>query len=131
MTEGDVVIALLPQADGQLKHRPAVLLRKLPPFGDYLVCGVRPQLHVAVKDFDEVLDPTQADYVASGLKIGHPPGFIGDSASQQLRRQDRRDIRRTPRSPAHAAERLRATGNAHINFTPVSGEYGFLFSDWP
>ena len=70
MNQGDVVIALLPQADGQLKHRPAVLLRKLPPFGDYLVCGVSSQLQLAVKGFDEVLDPLQPDYVASGLKTG-------------------------------------------------------------
>lgn len=68
MTEGDVVITPLPQADGQLKNRPAVVLRRLPPFGDVLVCGVSSQLHLAVKNFDEVIDPGQTDYVTSGLK---------------------------------------------------------------
>src|SRR5687768_17049920 len=86
MTQGDVVIALLPQADGQLKHRPAVLLRKLPPFGDYLVCGVSSQLHLAVKDFDEVLDPSQPDYITSGLKIASVIrlGFLGTLAPSSI-----------------------------------------------
>jgi mRNA interferase MazF len=68
MTEGAIVITPLPQADGQLKNRPAVVLRKMPPFGDLLVCGVSSQLHLAVKDFDDVIDPKQPDYSASGLK---------------------------------------------------------------
>ena len=40
MNEGDVILAPLPQADGQVKNRPAIALRALPPFGDMLVCGV-------------------------------------------------------------------------------------------
>jgi len=70
MNERDVVITPLPQADGQLKNRPAVVLRKMPPFGDLLVCGVSSQVHLAVNDFDEVIDAQQADFVASGLKTG-------------------------------------------------------------
>ena len=35
MKEGDVVIALLPQADGSLKRRPSIILRLMPPFGDF------------------------------------------------------------------------------------------------
>jgi len=30
VSEGDVVLAELPQADGQVKQRPILLLRKLP-----------------------------------------------------------------------------------------------------
>ena len=37
MSEGDVILTPLPQADGQIKNRPAVALRELPPFGDMLV----------------------------------------------------------------------------------------------
>ena len=33
MTEGDVTLTLLPQADGCFKPRPAILLRQMPPFG--------------------------------------------------------------------------------------------------
>lgn len=31
MKEGDVVLTPLPQADGQVKNRPAVVLRNVPP----------------------------------------------------------------------------------------------------
>ena len=41
MTDGDVVLVPLPQADGQVKNRPAIVLRAMPPHGDLLVCGVR------------------------------------------------------------------------------------------
>jgi mRNA interferase MazF len=40
----------------------------MPPFGDWLVCGVSTQLHHAVHDFDDVIGPEDADYPASGLK---------------------------------------------------------------
>ncbi len=41
MNEGDIVLIALPQADGQFKNRPALLLRKVPPFGDWLLRGIR------------------------------------------------------------------------------------------
>ncbi len=68
MTEGDVALAPIPQVDGQLKNRPVVLLRRLPPFGDFLVCGVSTQLHQRVPDFDELLAPDDPAFPASGLK---------------------------------------------------------------
>jgi mRNA interferase MazF len=68
MREGDVILALLPQADGQLKPRPAVLLRTLPPFNDWLACGISSQLHQADANFDEVISLTDSDYAASGIK---------------------------------------------------------------
>jgi mRNA interferase MazF len=43
MTEGDVILTPVPQADGQTKNRPAVILREMPPFGDVLVCGISTQ----------------------------------------------------------------------------------------
>ncbi|MGO8698948.1 MAG: hypothetical protein ACLQVY_14635 [Limisphaerales bacterium] len=33
MKEGDIVLTLLPQADGKGKYRPAVVLRRMPGFG--------------------------------------------------------------------------------------------------
>ena len=56
MNEGDIALAPLPQADGQIKNRPVVLLRRLPPFGDFLVCGVSTQRQPRVADFDESLN---------------------------------------------------------------------------
>jgi mRNA interferase MazF len=67
MQEADVVIVAMPQANGVIKDRPAIILREMPPFRDMLVCGVSTQLRHAVKDFDELISPTDADFVASGL----------------------------------------------------------------
>ncbi len=67
MREGDVVLTPLPQANGQIKTRPALLLRRLPPFGDFLVCGITTQLQQAVPGFDEVIRPIDSDFGASGL----------------------------------------------------------------
>ncbi len=68
MTEGDVALTPLPQADGRTKPRPAILLRKMPPFGDWLVCGVSTQLHQEGADFDEPIQPSHSDFRLSGLK---------------------------------------------------------------
>jgi len=57
MNEGDIALAPLPQADGQIKNRPVILLRRLPPFGDFLICGVSTQLHQRVAGFDEAITP--------------------------------------------------------------------------
>lgn len=68
MNAGDVVLTPLPQADGRLKPRPAVLLKKMPPFGDWLLCGVSTQLQQEVAGFDETIDPSDSDFRHSGLK---------------------------------------------------------------
>ena len=63
-----MVIVPLPQADGMLKNRPAVVLREMPPFGDPLVCGLSTQIRQGTRDFDEVISPRDADFRATGLK---------------------------------------------------------------
>ena len=68
MNEGDIALAPLTQADGQFKNRPVVLLRRMPPFGDFLVCGVSTQLQHRVDGFDEVIMPGEPEFTASGLK---------------------------------------------------------------
>ena len=68
MTEGDVALTPLPQADGETKARPAILLRQVPPFSDWLVCGVSTQLHHEVIGFDDLIAPSHADFAGSGLK---------------------------------------------------------------
>ena len=100
MNEGDVFLATLPHADGTIKNRPAIVLRKMPPFGDYLVCGVSSQTRQAVPDFDELIKPGDADFVTSGSKApsiirlgflavlpsGRFGGTIGDIAPECHRR---------------------------------------------
>ena len=68
MTERDVVLAPLPQATGQVKNRPAIVLRAMPPYGDFLVCGVSTQLRQEVAGFDDPIAPGDPDFLASGLK---------------------------------------------------------------
>ncbi len=67
MTEADVVLTPVPQADGTIKNRPAVFLRDMPPFKDLLVCGISTQLRQEVKDFDELISPNDSDFASSGL----------------------------------------------------------------
>lgn len=67
MKEGDVVLTQIPQADGVIKNRLVVILREMPLYRDLLVCGVSTQLRQQVKDFDEVLSPSDMDFKSSGL----------------------------------------------------------------
>ena len=67
MREGDVVLTAFVQKDGQIKNRPAIVLRAMRPFGDLLVCGVSRQLRHRVADFDEIISPADADFASSGL----------------------------------------------------------------
>jgi mRNA interferase MazF len=67
MKESDIILTLMPQADRNVKHRPALILREMPPFGDMLVCGVSTQLHHYVHGLDEIITPEDADFASSGL----------------------------------------------------------------
>ena len=67
MKEGDIVLTPVPQANGQIKNRPALLLREMPPFNDALVCGISTQLHQQVAGFDEIVTQQDADFSTSGL----------------------------------------------------------------
>ena len=67
MKESDVILASIPQADGGKKNRPAIILRELPTYGDFLVCGVSTQLQHCSKDFDEIISPQDPDFKSSGL----------------------------------------------------------------
>ena len=67
MKEGDVILTPVPQADGQVKNRPAILLREMPAYRDVLVCGVSSQLHQRVKGFDELIGTADEDFSRSGL----------------------------------------------------------------
>lgn len=67
MNEGDVILTPIPQADGNVKNRPAVILREMPLYGDMLVCGVSTQLQHYVQGFDAIITPTDVDFTSSGL----------------------------------------------------------------
>ena len=67
MKQGDIILTPIPQADGQIKNRPALFLRELPPFNDALVCGISTQLHQQVPGFDELIITQDDDFTDSGL----------------------------------------------------------------
>ena len=68
MKEAEIALARLPQADGILKPRPIVILREMPKYRDFLVCGISTQLYQEVKNFDEIISPKDSDFTQSGLK---------------------------------------------------------------
>ena len=67
MREGDIIFTPMPQVDGQIKNRPALFLRVLPPFHDALLCAISTQLSRAVAGFDELITLQDDNFVSSGL----------------------------------------------------------------
>ena len=69
MKPGAVALARLQQADERAKLRPVIILNRMPPFDDYLVCALSSQLQHEAKGFDEVIGTDAGDYSQSGLKV--------------------------------------------------------------
>jgi mRNA interferase MazF len=86
MKEGDVILVPLPQADGRRKLRPAIILRILPPFDDFLVCGISSQLHRQVCELDEAISRADNDFASSGLQADSliRSGFLAVYAQWQI-----------------------------------------------
>ena len=61
MREGQIILADLPVAGQVWKRRPALVLRQLPGYGDYLVCGLSSQLRQLIPGFSEQLTPSPAN----------------------------------------------------------------------
>lgn len=55
------------QGDAQVKWRPAILLKAVPPFNDWLICAVSSQTQRFQPQLDVLLDPTHPDFRATGL----------------------------------------------------------------
>jgi len=98
MQEGDVVLAPVPQADGKIKHRPAIALREMPRYRDFLVCGVSTQLQQWVEGFDELIDAGDDDFALSGLLQSSVIrlGFLAVLPSVTGRGHDRQGLASTP-----------------------------------
>lgn len=83
MREGEIVLANLPQADGEYKTRPVVLLRLLPRYNDFLACGVSTQLHQEIEGFDEIIEPTITHRLRQTSLIRL--GFLATLPQEQIR----------------------------------------------
>lgn len=68
MQATDIVLARIQQADGVRKTRPTLLLDIVPPFGDFLLCGISTQLKSAVAGLDEILLSGDEGFLETGLR---------------------------------------------------------------
>ncbi len=73
MKEGSIVEVAFQQKDGKIKLRPAVLLKKMPPYDDWLVCAISGSVDLEVKGFDLVISESHPDFQLSRLRY---PGLI-------------------------------------------------------
>jgi mRNA interferase MazF len=67
MREGSIILTAIVQADGQRKNRPALVLREMPKYGDWLICGISTQLRQYLPNFDEIIETEDSDFAASEL----------------------------------------------------------------
>ncbi|MEB3311089.1 MAG: type II toxin-antitoxin system PemK/MazF family toxin [Snowella sp.] len=67
MQESKIILTPIPQANGATKNRPALVLRKMPKYQDFLVCGISTQLKQYIPNFDEIISSDDVDFESSGL----------------------------------------------------------------
>lgn len=67
MNEGDIVLVDFPQSNGSSKLRPALILKQIPKYHDFLVCGISTQIDQYLKDIDEVLNDNDSNFKQTGL----------------------------------------------------------------
>jgi mRNA interferase MazF len=86
MQAGEIALVAPAQADGLEKLRPALLLCTLPPFDDWLACGISSQVHQAVPDFDEIVASGDEDFAGRGLRVPSVIrlGFLGAFAGARF-----------------------------------------------
>lgn len=68
MKECDVILTSISQADGKYKNPPALILKKMPKYNDFLLCGISSQLQQYIKNFDRIISITDEDFLDTGLK---------------------------------------------------------------
>jgi mRNA interferase MazF len=67
MKAGNIVLVDFPQSDGKSKLRPVLILKLLPKYNDFLVCGISTQLNQYIKDLDEILSDQDIYFKQTGL----------------------------------------------------------------
>lgn len=68
MKEGAIIKVAFPQSDGQIKFRPAVLIKIVPPFNDLLVCAISTQVQHFISGLDIMLKKEDDDFAQTRLK---------------------------------------------------------------
>ncbi len=67
MHEGDIILIDFPQCDGSYKSRPALILKQLPKYNDFLVCGISAQISQYIHDCDEIINEHDLHFHETGL----------------------------------------------------------------
>ena len=111
MKAGDVVLIELPQvAGGSSKSRPALVLALLPgAYQNVLICGISTQLQDLEPDWDDRIEPGDADFIRSGLRRTsaiRPSYLYGADAREILGIIGRVDVARLNRVRTRLAELL-------------------------
>jgi len=69
ITEGDIVVFEFPRTDlGSGKLRPALLIKKVPSYDDWLVCMISTQLHQQIAGLEYILRDADENFAQTGLK---------------------------------------------------------------
>jgi mRNA interferase MazF len=88
MKPGDVVLIQLPQiAGGPPKSRPALVLALLPgAYQNVLICGISTQLRDLQPDWDDTIEPSDADFSQTGLhrKSAVRPSYLYGADSREI-----------------------------------------------
>jgi hypothetical protein len=67
MKQGSVVKVAFEQADRKIKYRPAALLKKTEPYGDWIVCAITSKTHPQIKEVDIFINDQHPDFTTWGL----------------------------------------------------------------
>ena len=91
MKEGDIIIVPMQQASGQAKNRPSLVLKEMPRYNDLLVCGISTQLHQMIRDFDEIIAPTDGGFFSQRItkRVIDPLGIFVFGSPRPNYRRDR------------------------------------------
>ncbi|HVX50624.1 MAG TPA: type II toxin-antitoxin system PemK/MazF family toxin [Chitinophagaceae bacterium] len=65
--EGDIALVEVSYSAGVFKVRPALILRRLPVYDDFLVCGISSNQQQYIHDFDELVEEGSEAFALTGL----------------------------------------------------------------
>ena len=86
MEAGEVIRWSFVQADGRIKLRPALLLKKLPPFNDWVICAISSQTQRFQPEIDVLINEQHSDFRKAGLSYPSiiRSGYLSTIPSQQI-----------------------------------------------
>ena len=68
ISAGSIVLAEIQQNDGRIKRRPALVVKIIPPFNDYLLCAISSQVRLYQEELDILINRSYPFFSETGLK---------------------------------------------------------------